>query len=178
MYSKWEQLHPWAYFSSSKNGWLCKICEEYSKTGDEFWKSKAHAYDDHPGKMFRHHIHGEKPKKAIDRKYALHSMLIKGNIKAQITIGVKNSEIQKREHNRRVISKFIKAIYFMYRKKWTLKNNFQDLMEHIRNLDDEDLIKNFQTIDKNATYHSRFTADEFVKISCDYVEDIFLNVFT
>ena len=169
MYSKWEQLHSWAYFSSSKNGWLCKICEEYSETGDEFWKSKARAHDDHSGKMFQLHLHGEKHKKSI------YSMLRKGNIKAQITTGAKNSEIQKREHNRRVISKFIKTIYFMYRKKWAVRNNFHDLMEHIKNLGDEDLIKHFQTMDKNATYLSEFTVDEFVQICSDCIENIFLN---
>ena len=60
-------------------------------------------------------------------------MLRKGNIKAQITTGAKNPEIQKREYNRRVISKFIKTIYFMCRKKWAVKKNFHDLMEHIKN---------------------------------------------
>ena len=32
------------------------------------------------------------------------------------------------------------------------ENNFHDLMEHIKNLGDEDLIKHFQTMDENATY--------------------------
>ena len=41
----------------------------------------------------------------------------KGNIKAQITARAKNSKVQKREHNRRKISKFIKTFYFMCRKK-------------------------------------------------------------
>ena len=56
-----------------------------------------------------------------------------------------------------------------------MKNNFHDLMEHIKNLCDEDLIKHFQTMDKNATYLSIFTVDKFVKISGDYIENIFLN---
>ena len=46
-------------------------------------------------------------------------------------------------------------------------------MEHIKNLCDEDLIKHFQTMDKNATYLSIFTVDKFVKISGDYIENIF-----
>ena len=58
-------------------------------------------------------LHGEKHKKTIDRKHALHSMVRKGNIKAKITTGAKKSEIQKRQYNRRVISKFIKTIYFV-----------------------------------------------------------------
>lgn len=60
------------------------------------------------------HLHCEKYKKAIDRKRTLYCILRKGSIKAKITTGAKKSEIQKREHNRRVISKFIKkSMYFM-----------------------------------------------------------------
>ena len=102
-------------------------------------------------------------------------MIRQGNIKAQITTGAKNSEIQKIEHNRRVISKFIKTIYFMCRKIWAVKNNFHDLMEHIKNFGAEDLIKHFQTMDKNATYLSKCTVGEFAKVCSDYIEDIFLN---
>ena len=56
-----------------------------------------------------------------------------------------------------------------------MKNNFYDLMEHIENLGDEDLIEHFQTTDKNATYLSNFTVYEFVKICSDYIKNIFLN---
>ena len=55
------------------------------------------------------------------------------------------------------------------------EKQFYDLMEHIENLGDEDLIEHFQTTDKNATYLSIFTVDEFVKISSDYIKNIFLN---
>ena len=46
-------------------------------------------------------------------------------------------------------------------------------MEHIENLGDEDLIEHFQTTDKNATYLSIFTVDEFVKICSDYIKIYF-----
>ena len=81
-------------------------------------------------------------RKSIDRKHDLHSMLRKGNVKAQITTGAKNSEIQKRQYNRRLITKFIKTIYFKCRKKWAVKNNFHDVMKHIKNLGDEDFSNN------------------------------------
>ena len=48
-------------------------------------------------------------------------------------------------------------------------------MEHIENLGDEYSVKNFQAIDKNATYLSKFTVQEFVKICNNYMVDIFLN---
>ena len=59
--------------------------------------------------MFQFHLYGKKNEKAIDRKHALHSMLRKGNMKAQITTAAKNSTIQKREHKRKVVLKFIKT---------------------------------------------------------------------
>ena len=169
LYSKGEQRHPWVYLSSSKptkNSWLCKICEQYAETEDKFFKIKVPAHDDHPGNMFQLHLHRGKHKKATDRKHVLHSLLRKGNIKAHIITEAKNCEILKREHNRRVISKFVKTIYFICRKKRASKNNFHHLMEHI---------ENFQAIDKNATYLSKFTVQEFVKICNNYMVDIFLN---
>ena len=96
-------------------------------------------------------------------------------MKAHIITQAKNCEILKREHNRRVVSKFVKTIYFISRKKRASKNNFHHLMEHIENLGDEDSLKNFQTIDKNANYLSKFTVHEFVKICSNYMVEIFLN---
>ena len=125
--------------------------------------------------MFQLHLNGEKHKKAINKKHALHSMLRKGNIVSQITTGIENSQIEKVQRNRRVISKLIKTVYFMSKKQWPVKNNFYDLIEHIKNLGDVDLIKHFQTMDKNATYVSKFTVDEFVKICSDFIEEKFLT---
>ena len=63
--------------------------------------------------MFQIHLNGEKHKKAINKKHALYSMLRKGNIVSQITTGIENSQIEKVQHNRRVISKLIKTVYFI-----------------------------------------------------------------
>lgn len=43
----------------------------------------------------------------------------------------------------------------------------------------DDLIKYFQSMDKNATYFSKFTVDEFVKICSDCIEEKSLtNIIT
>ena len=125
--------------------------------------------------MFQLHLNGEKHKKAINKKHALHSMLRKGNIVSQITTGIENSQIEKVKGNRRVISKLIKTVYFISKKQRPVKNNFYDLIEHIKKLGDVDLIKHFQTVDKNATYVSKFTVDEFVKICSDFIVEKFLT---
>lgn len=67
IYSKWDQLHPWSYFSNSNNGLLCKIWKE-TEMGDDFWKSKVHAHNQHPNKMFQQHLNGGKYKKESLRR--------------------------------------------------------------------------------------------------------------
>ena len=76
--------------------------------------------------------------------HTLHSMLCKESIKAQIITGPQNSEIERVNCNRRVLAKFIKAVYFMCSKKWAVKNDFYNLMKHIGKLGDEDLVRHFK----------------------------------
>ena len=40
-YVLWEQRFQWAYYSHSKEGWLCKTCKEFCDSGDQYWKTKA-----------------------------------------------------------------------------------------------------------------------------------------
>ena len=51
-YSIWESRYTWAYFSNYKEGWFCKICQEYSSSGDEFWKTLPYKHDRHPTEAF------------------------------------------------------------------------------------------------------------------------------
>ena len=143
------------------------------ETDNEFRKGKPSAYDDHHGKMLQLHLHGEKHKKAIDGKHVLHSIVRKGNTKAQITTGAKNSEILKIEYNRKVISKFIKTIYLKCRKKWAVKNNFLDVMKHIKYFRDVDL-RIFKQWIKTLLTSQNLQLINLLKICSDSIEDIFL----
>ena len=52
----WERRYPWAYHSSFKGGWICKVCEEYSTTGGPHWKTVARVHDEYPSEMFNGHV--------------------------------------------------------------------------------------------------------------------------
>ena len=102
-------------------------------------------------------------------------MIKKGNIISQITTSHENSTIQTRERNRRILKKCFSTVYFMARKKWAVKQNFEDLMIHISELDDIDLQKHFQVMAKNASYMSKFTVDEISKLISNKIEAKFLR---
>ena len=84
---QWEKAYPWAYYNSIKGGWFCKICEEYSQTGDKFWKTVPKKHDAHPGKAFKEHSGSKKHTDAICSKKEIQSILSKGNIITQLQRG-------------------------------------------------------------------------------------------
>lgn len=58
----------------------------------------------------------------------------------------------------------------MAKNKWVVKNKFEEVMNHICDLGDTDLIKHSQVMAKNATYMSHFTIDELTKLIDDKME--------
>ena len=58
----------------------------------------------------------------------------------------------------------------MAKNKWAVKSKFEEVMNHICDLGDTDLIKYSQVMAKNATYMSHFTTDELTKLKNDKME--------
>ena len=76
-------------------------------------------------------------------------MLKKGNAIAQITKGVNNTALDEKERNRKVLIKLFKIAYFMARKKWAVKESFQDLVRLInQEIGDEEIQKHLNESEK------------------------------
>ena len=125
--------------------------------------------------MFKNHLMSDKHKSALALRQNILNMTKKGNVISQITTSLKNSTIETRERNRRVLKKCFSTVCFMVRKKWAVKQNFEDLMIHISDIGDTDLQIHFQVMAKNASYMSKFTVDEIVKLISDKIEANFLR---
>ena len=98
-------------------------------------------------------------------------MLKKGNAIAQITKGANNTALDEKERNRKVSINLFKIAYFMARKKWTVKENFQDLVKLInQEIGDDEIQKHLNESGKNATYLSHFSAEEYLEIIIDLIE--------
>ena len=70
-------------------------------------------HDEHPGEMFNNHLAGDKHKRALTLRQNTLTMLKKGNIKAQITTAARNSAIETRKRNQRVLKKCFSTVYLM-----------------------------------------------------------------
>ena len=45
----------------------------------------------------------------------------------------------------------MKTIYFLAKKKWAVKNNFEETIEYLANLGDDDIFQHINNAPKNST---------------------------
>ena len=54
-------------------------------------------------------------------------------------------------NNQNLIKKFIKTIYFLAKKKWAVKHNFEETIEYLANLRVDDIFQHINNPPKNPT---------------------------
>ena len=52
---------------------------------------------------------------------------------------MENKTEKDRRKNRTLIKKFLKTVYFMAKQKWTVKNNFEDMINFLSDIGVEDI---------------------------------------
>ena len=63
--TKWEVSFPFAFYSYSKDGWLCKPCSEHHMgERNDFWRFEAVKLHVHPNRVFSKHADSLKHKAA------------------------------------------------------------------------------------------------------------------
>ena len=77
-----------------------------------------------------------------------------------------------------MIKKISKTTSFLAQKKWAVRENFQDVIEFIKDLGDEDLSAHLRESSTCATYVSTASTDEFKTCLSDFLEEDFINRLT
>ena len=156
--AKWEELYPFTFYSASSQGWFCKICQQYGE--GIHWVSETVHFGEHPKRYLERHQNGNTHKNAVKQKQLFQRMRAKGSIYKQIVTGVGNSNQRIVERNRRVIKKFMKTVYFFARKRFAIRENFEDVINYLTDLGDKDIQEHLHQSSSRATYVSKASADE------------------
>ena len=118
------------YFSSVKNGWLCKISCSFShgNAGYRAFVDKPGKLGEHPLARFSDHLNSNRHKLSVKNKKCFKEM---SNTKCQCLEMAFNATLQsgeiKRQNNRFILKCFFKITFLMIRKNWTHSHNFQDI---------------------------------------------------
>ena len=148
--AKWERLFDVAYFSHLQNGWLCKVCEEYSESSSaEDWRVKAvavttkTAYCSSQWISKTHEVSAKPTRNKADA--------CKGKYLSPDWFKEWDNAKECEKRNRRIIKKFLKTTYFISRKKWALKGDFEDVINFLGDLGDEDIRMHLDESSTRAT---------------------------
>ena len=108
--AKWEELYPFAFYSSSSQGWFCEIYQQYGE--GTHWVSEAVHFEEHPKRYLERHQNGNTHKNAVKQKQLFQRMCARVSIYKQIVRSIGNSNQSIVEHNQQVIKKFMKTVIF------------------------------------------------------------------
>ena len=66
-------------------------------------------------------------------------------------------------------------MYFSARKKWAVQENFEDVIEFLNDLGNQDINDHLKESSSQATYVSTSSTDEFLRCLSDHLEGDFLS---
>ena len=121
--------------------------------------------------IFSEHENCQNNVRAVTNKSNIKKLLATGDIVCQISKGAESKTAKEIMSNRNLIKKFIKTIYFLAKKKWAVKNNFEETIEYIANLGVDDIFQHINNAPKNSTYISTFGAEQFMKAVGDFLSN-------
>lgn len=177
---KYERLFPWLYFSSSKNGYVCKYCELFSSRNgtqkDMKFITQGVTLGTHPTRKLSKHDECERHKKS-EEKYVKAKELTFRKQAGQLLVDkmlkcdFSNTEIYTKtvEKNRAVLKKLFKICHFIVRKKWA-QANFEEVVRFVASLGVEDLQDHLENCPSFATYVSSTTVSELINILGEHIE--------
>ena len=129
-----EKCFMWPHYSSYHAGWFCRTCQQNSNSNDQYWKTVSRTHNQHLGGFFSEHKNCQKHVIAVTNKSNIQKLLAKGGIVCHISKGAKSKTAKEIKNNWNLIKKFIKTIYILAKKKWAVKNNFEETMSNLLTL--------------------------------------------
>ena len=140
--AKWENLYEFAMFSAASDGWLREI------TGEQ----RLLDYGNTLSGLFKH-LHSQRHQNVITKRSEVKRMLAKGNIHREAVRGSAITKEKRHIQNRRVIVKLMKSTYFLCKKKWAARENFNDFIKLIAgDMGDQDISVHLGESSQCSTY--------------------------
>ena len=107
------------------------------------------------------HIKNKYKQNAVLKRAEVKHILIKRKVYKQIYQRAETQNHKTKQRNRHIIKKFLKTLYFLAHKKWPVWENFEDAVEFLNDLGDQEIIDHLRENSSRATYVSTTSADEF-----------------
>ena len=169
--------NPGSYYDHSKNLWFCSICQSFGR-GNKYnaWSDRVIKLGKSPGRVFRKHFSSETHRKNVEIRN-LFGKMRQGEKTSHIEKFLKQydgSESSKIAENRSVFKILFRTSHFLI-KKMMPNETYSSLVRLISDCGSQALQKFIIKSPKNATYLSRQTFQNILKVLNKFTEEPLLK---
>lgn len=139
------------------------------------WKTVGKKYGKSPQRGFESHLTSAKHADGIQNQQLSRQALRQGSILQQLTRAAENSTEEMKQKNRELISKLIETTNYLAREKMAVKSKFENFVKFTAHLGVKRFEEHLKKMNKNATYLSHFSVDEFIDVISLHFKKNFLD---
>ena len=169
---QYESLFPNFYFSSSQNGWFCKICSSFAVgTGQRHFIEVPGQFANHPMERSNDHIKTNRHQTAVKNKQAFQELAKRdSNVWKMLRESSMIQESERLIQSRFVIKSFFRITHFLIMKNWAHTHNFKDLVELVALCGGKDMQTHLLLAPGNATYMSPDFIAKYINIMYNHIK--------
>ena len=126
----WEEDYKWLYYSQSKRGWMCKICELYpysSGPSRGAFSTKPCVNTTHPGQAFKQHNESANHKRFEIKQLGTCAL----SVYDQLIVGTERINLNKKHTNQIYMRKCVHTIIFLIMRNIAILKNYGDMINFI-----------------------------------------------
>ena len=176
----------YGWLEIKNDAFLCKLCSTLSggipsdrQSCRGFGVNKPVHITDHFRRSVLNHQHSNlhKANEKCLRELKRLKLTKKGGIGAQILAGSLKEKEKNTKRNHHIVKKLMKTVFFLIRKKWATRSNFESVIRFIaKELEEPDLQHHVKrNCSGNVTMMSPKTVNHFIKIISDKLDTSLLD---
>ena len=161
------------FYSSSLNGWFCKVCTNFAPLGNQgrpFIEIPG-GFGNHPTNKSSLHLRSKRHQQSVLNKQAFNELRANNmDIYKLLVEASLANQVDKSNQNRFVMKTFFRIKHFMTIKNWGYTHNFLDVVKLVSDFGGKEVKTHLISSPKNAIYTFPQYIGKFINIIDDYIK--------
>ena len=154
---KYELHFPNFFYSSSLNGWFCKVCTNFAPLGvqERSFIEIPGGFGNHPTDRSSLYLYSKRHQQSVLNKQAFNELCTKNMDVYKLLVEDSHAnQVDQSNQNRFVMKRFFRITHFMIMKNWGYTHNFQDVVKLVSECGGNEVKTHLTSSPKNAIFTS------------------------
>ena len=154
---KYELHFPNCFYSSSLNGWFCKVCTNFAPLGvqERSFIEIPGGFGNHPTDRSSLYLYSKRHQQSVLNKQAFNELCTKNMDVYKLLVEDSHAnQVDQSNQNRSVMKRFFRTTHFIIMKNWCYTHNFQDVVKLVSDCGGNEVKIHLISSPKNAIFAS------------------------